>query len=111
MKWLYVTIGLLATSVCLVGWIYLRDRNTSSYLPPPLTERQLAHVDATATLNHLAGADCRSHCAAELLARTKAEHWLIRITVKGHPRCLQINLNTFTVSQPSDLTGVRPSRC
>jgi hypothetical protein len=65
MKWLYVTVGLLATSVCLVGWIYLRDRNTSSYLPPPLTERQLAQIDASATLNHLAGADCHPDCTAQ----------------------------------------------
>jgi hypothetical protein len=54
MRWLYLTLGLLATSVCLVGWIYLRDRDTSSYLPPGPTERQLAQIDATATLNHLA---------------------------------------------------------
>jgi hypothetical protein len=68
MRWLYVTLGLLASSVCLVGWIYLRDRDTSSYLPPPPTERQLAQIDASATLNYLVGAGCRPDCAAELLA-------------------------------------------
>jgi hypothetical protein len=76
MRWLYLTIGLLATSVCLIGWIYLRDRDTAGALPGP-TERQLARIDATATLNHLAGADCHPHCSAKLLARTKPEHWLI----------------------------------
>jgi hypothetical protein len=111
MKWLYITVGLLATSVCLVGWIYLRDRDTSSYLPPGPTERQLADIDATATLNQLAGADCRPDCTAKLLARTTAEHWLIRITVKGHPRCLQINLYTFRISPQHGLTGVQPSHC
>jgi len=111
MKWLYVTIGLLTAYVCLVGWIYLRDRDTSNYRPPGLTERQLALVDATTTLEQLAGADCRSDCAAELLARAEAEHWLIRITVKGWPQCLQINLDTFAMSQQHGLSSVQPSRC
>jgi hypothetical protein len=44
MKWLYITVGLLATSVCLVGWIYLRDRDTSSYLPPTMPTDQPLHV-------------------------------------------------------------------
>jgi len=35
MKWLYVTIGLLTTCVCLVGWIYLRDRDTNWRPPEP----------------------------------------------------------------------------
>ncbi len=110
MTWLYLTLGLLATSVCLVLWIYLRDRDTSSYLPPGPTERQLAQIDATVMLNPLAGAHCLPDCTAKLLDRTKPEHWLIRITIKGHPQCLQINLYTFRIT-PQGLIGVQPTPC
>jgi hypothetical protein len=30
MRWLYVTLALLSASVCLVTWVYLRDRDSSS---------------------------------------------------------------------------------
>ncbi len=40
MRWLYITIALLAASACLVGWIYLRDRDTN-WRPP---ERHLAPI-------------------------------------------------------------------
>lgn len=39
MRWLLVTIALLAASACLVGWIYLRDRGDTNWRPP---ERHLA---------------------------------------------------------------------
>ena len=110
MRWLYVTLGLLAASVCLVGWIYLRDRDTSSYQPPALTERQVAQIAATTTLTELGGGDCGADCAT-VLGRTQPRQWLVRITVKGHPRCLRISLDTFTVSYQHRLSGVRPSRC
>jgi hypothetical protein len=110
MKWLYITLGLLACSVCLVGWIYLRDRDTSGALPPTLAERQRAEIAATIKLDTLGGADCPSGCVT-VLGRTQPQQWLMRITVKGHPQCLQINLHKFRVRKPYDLTGVRPSPC
>jgi hypothetical protein len=108
MRWLYVTAGLLSASFCLVAWIYLRDRDTSSWRPP---ERQLVRVDAAVTLTALSGADCRSGCTAELLGRTRSHRWLVRVTVRGRAQCLQINLDTFAVSQQHGLSGVQPSRC
>jgi hypothetical protein len=45
MKWLYVTIGLLATSACLIAWIYLRDRDTN-WRPPEHQSGQVATVVA-----------------------------------------------------------------
>jgi hypothetical protein len=39
MRWLLITIALLATSACLLGWIYLRDRDPD-WRPP--SEGQLA---------------------------------------------------------------------
>jgi hypothetical protein len=41
MRWLYLTIALLATSACLIGWLYLRDRDTN-WRPSP--EHQLMPV-------------------------------------------------------------------
>jgi len=114
MKWLYVTIGLLVTSACLVGWIYLRDRDTSSYLPPPPTEHQRALADASTTLVVLNEGDCRSDCRIELLGHTQPDHWLVRINVKGKSHCLQIDLDTFLASQKHGLYGVQalqPSHC
>jgi hypothetical protein len=47
MRWLCVTVGLLAASLCLLTWVYLRDRDTSSWWPP---ERQIVGVDTVRAL-------------------------------------------------------------
>jgi hypothetical protein len=108
MRWLYLTVGLLSASFCLVAWIYLRDRDPSSWRPP---EQQLASVDATAALTALGGGDCGSGCAAELLGRIQPHRWLVRVTVKGRSRCLQISLEEFATSEQHGLSGVQPRRC
>ncbi len=46
MRWLAVTLALLAASAALLGGIYLRDRDTS-WLPPP---RTAADFDAQVVL-------------------------------------------------------------
>jgi len=106
MKWLYVTIGLLTTCVCLVGWIYLRDRDTN-WRPP---EPQLARADATVALGELPRRDCRHGCQTKVLGGTGPHRWLVRITVKGRTRCIQINLDTITANRHR-VAGVQPSRC
>jgi hypothetical protein len=113
MKWLCITLVLLTSSACLVGWIYLRDRDTN-WLPPQPSERQRALADASTTLVVLNEGDCRSDCRIELLGHTQPDHWLVRINVKGRSHCLQIDLDTFLVSQKHGLYGVQPlqpSRC
>jgi hypothetical protein len=111
MKWLYVTIGLLASSVCLIGWIYLRDRSTSSKPPAALSnERQMAHIAASITLSEIGGG-CHPDCRAEVLDRSGAHLWLVRVTAHGRTRCLQINLGAFRVNGAHRLSGVRPRRC
>lgn len=103
-----MTVGLLATSVCLVAWIYLRDRDTN-WRPQ---EPQLARADAAIVFNHtLNGANCRSGCATEVLGYVGPNRWLLRIIVRRQPRCLQIDLDTFTYSEQRGLSGVQPSRC
>jgi hypothetical protein len=107
MRWLYVTIALLATSCCLVAWIYLRDRDTANARAP---EQQLARADAT-TANDILGANCRSHCATELLGRTGPHSWLVRVRLKGRPECLEIDIETFAVSEQSGMSGFQRRSC
>ncbi len=107
MRWLGVTVGLLTASLCLVAWIYLRDRDTSNWRLP---ERQIVSADATVMLDAFGGAGCGTGCAAELLGHTEPHRWLVRITVRGRSQCLQLDPTVFAVI-PHGLAGVQPSRC
>jgi hypothetical protein len=107
MRWLCATVGLLAASACLLAWVYLRDRDPSSWRVP---EGQLARADAAAVLAALTGAGCRD-CTAEPLRRTQPRLWLVRVTVRGRAQCLQIDLDTFAVSRQHGVSGAQPSRC
>jgi hypothetical protein len=109
MRWLGVTIGLLAASVSLVAWVYLRDRNTSQRGRGP--ERTVARADAAASLAVINGRGCRSDCAAELVERRQPGRWLARITVRGQTQCVEIDLDTFAIGSRHGLSGVQPSRC
>jgi hypothetical protein len=108
MRWLGVTLGLLGACVCLVAWIYLRDRDASQQRLP---ERQIATADAARTLAAFGGADCGGRCAVKLVGRIDSHHWLVRITVRGHSQCLQLDLATFATDQRHGLVGVKPSHC
>jgi hypothetical protein len=104
MKWLYVTAGLLTICFCLVTWIYLRDRDMN-WQQPSIQEAQ---ADAADVLN---GAKCHVDCAADVLGHIGPHRWMIRITVRGRSRCLQINLHTFGLHLQHGLSGIHPSRC
>jgi hypothetical protein len=108
MRWLGITLGLLGACVCLVGWIYLRDRDTANWRLP---ERQIATADAARTLAAFDGADCAQQCAVKLVGRLDSHHWLVRITVQGRSQCLQLDLATFATDQRHGLAGVEPSGC
>ncbi len=108
MRWLGVTLGLLSACACLVAWVYLRDRDTSSWRLP---ERQIATADAARTLAAFSGAECGRHCAAKLLGHVAPHRWLVRITVRGRALCLQLDLATFATNQRYGLAGVQPSGC
>jgi hypothetical protein len=108
MRWLSLTVALLTASVCLLGWVYLRDRDPSGWRPP---EQSLARVDAARTLTMLGGPACHSACAAALLGRTQPHRWLVRVTVRGHQTCMQIDVSAFAVSREHGLVGVRPAGC
>jgi hypothetical protein len=104
-RWLGVTIGLLAVSLSLAAWVYLRDRETSTWHPP---ERPIALADATAALAAFGGGGCHSDCAADLLERRQPGRWLARITVRGQTQCLEIDLDRFALNSRHGLSGVQP---
>lgn len=62
MKWLYATIALLTMCVCLVAWVYLRDRDTNWRL----TEHQITRTNSTAVRSRNSADDCRSGCVPQL---------------------------------------------
>jgi hypothetical protein len=107
MRWLGLTVGLLGVSLCLLGWVYLRDREPSGWRPP---EAQAARVDARIALAALEGPRCPHGCHAQVLGRVQPEYWLVRITLRGRPQCLQLDLDTFAIGQYG-LVGTQPSRC
>jgi hypothetical protein len=107
MRWLLATLALLACSAGLLGWVYLRDRDT--HWQP--TELQLAYAAAESTLSELGGAGCSAGCSSDVLANPAPHRWIARITVRGRTRCMQIDLQAFGTNGPHGLTGVKPSRC
>jgi hypothetical protein len=107
MRWLLLTLLLLAGSAGLLGWVYLRDRDT--HWQP--TEPQLAYAAAEGTLSELGGAGCNVGCSAEVLSSPAPHHWLARITVKGKTHCVQIDLRTSTIHGPHSPARVESSRC
>lgn len=108
MRWLYTTLGLLSASVCLLAWIYLRDRDTSADSRPG--EYQTAHADGVDTLVTLGHGDCAG-CTTQVLSRIGPHHWLVRITAEGRAQCLRIDLANFRTAQQHGLTGVQRTRC
>ncbi len=107
MKWLLATIVLLAASASLIGWIYLRDRDTNWHPPG----QRLASTDAILALSELRGGRCRFGCQASQLDPASSHRWLVHAILRGRYRCLQIDVNTFTVNGPHGLYGVRTGRC
>jgi hypothetical protein len=107
MRWLLATIALLAASAGLLGWIYLRDRDTN-WRPP---EQQLASADAILAISELGGGRCRDDCQAKQLESASSHRWLVHVILGERRQCLQIDLDTFTVDGPHGLTGVQSGRC
>jgi hypothetical protein len=107
MRWLGLTVGLLGASLCLAGWVYLRDRDPGSWRPP---EDQAAHVDARTALAALEGPVCARGCRSQVLGRVRPGSWLVRVTLRGRPECLRIDLDTFAIGQYG-LVGAQLSRC
>jgi hypothetical protein len=107
MRWLGLTVGLLCASTLLLAWVYLRDRDASSWRPP---EGQLARADARTAFAVLGGVRCRPGCRAQVIGQIRPQRWLVRLTLRGRPQCLRIDIDTFATG-PRGLSGIQPSRC
>jgi hypothetical protein len=108
MRWLAVTIILLALNVCLVTWMYFRDRDTSGSLAP---ERSLAYVDAL-SVGHELGFACHHGRGKVAVLGSLGQHlWLTRIATGSRTRCYELDLDTFSASKQHRLAGVRTVGC
>jgi hypothetical protein len=107
MRWLAVTVALLTASAALVAGIFLRDRSTSWRLPPP----RAAAADAQMVLTWIAGPYCGNRCSYRLLAHPRTDHWLALIVDRSRPQCVDINLDTFDISDPHGVAGLTSVRC
>lgn len=107
MRWLAVTAAFLAASAALVAGIYLRDRVADPKLPG---QRSLAHHEAVAVLESLAGSHC-APCGVALLSKPRAGHWVARITTPQSVQCIDINLTTFTWDRGRGFSGITAVSC
>lgn len=108
MKWLAVTIGLLAMSGSLIVWIYFHDRDASRPFAP---ERSLAHADAVSAGN-VGGLACgQERCTVAVLTSPRPHVWLTRIADGSRARCFEIDLYTFSMHEHHGPSGVRAVAC
>lgn len=107
MRWLAVTLALLAASAAVVVGIYLRDRDTS-WLPPA---RTAADFDAQVVLTEVAGPGCGTRCSYQLLANPRPDHWLAQIVDRSRTSCVDIDLSTFRADDSNGLSGVKLVDC
>jgi hypothetical protein len=105
MRWLGLTILLLAASVALVVGIYLRDRQTSDWLPPP---RNAANSDVKTMLLQTR---CGGQCTYKLVGNPRPDHWIARVDNGTAIQCFDINLLAFDTSDSHGVSGVAAVPC
>ena len=108
MRWLAATVVLVATSLSLVAWVYLRDRGPTGSRPP---ERTLALSDARIVFADLGGTRCTRGCGVRLIGRSAPRRWRARITMGRRIRCFDIDLDHFALVARQGLTGVQAVHC
>ncbi len=108
MKWLGVTVALLAASAFLVAWIYMRDRHVTNWLE---SDAARAHQDARTVLSALEGYHCHKGCDYRVVDHSSGSHWLARIDVPWSTRCFEIDVNTFAFSPEHGLSGIEQVKC
>ncbi len=105
MVWRRVTIGILLGSLALCAWVYLRDRGS-----PPLREPAAvqAALDANEMLNVIAPASaCAERCRTQVVGRTNAGVWRVRLTTPAWQRCFDVNVGQFGYSPQHGMIGLR----
>jgi hypothetical protein len=104
-KWLAVTLTLLAVTAGLVAGIYLRDREPSHWLPP---QRQAANADVKTMLLQMR---CGGQCTYALLGNPRPDHWLARVDDGRTIKCFDINVMAFDTGDTRGVSGVESVHC
>jgi hypothetical protein len=108
-SWRCVTVALVAVSVALITWMYLRDR--ASYTPQQ-AERAHAELDAERVLRSLAlPSACDGHCSIDLMERVAPHRWRVRFRGPAWQRCFVLNVSAFAYRPQSGLSGLRLIGC
>jgi len=101
MRWLAVTVGLLAATGALLAGIYVRDRNPNAWHPPA---QQLARGDAEGVLLGIMGWHCPHGCRVETVTPLAQGRWFARLEVHWRAVCVEIEPRRFSIA-PRTLTG------
>ena len=107
MRWLVLTMAMLTASVLLVAGIYVRDRGSTGFRPPP---QPLAQRDAQEMLSLLDGGRCADGCTVALVRHPGPSRWVARFQVAAVTKCFELDLLSFRWTQ-SGLEGVHVVGC
>jgi hypothetical protein len=106
MRWLAATLALLCASAALVAGIYFRDRDPSSWLPPPRTAATLDVKTILLAIHCPAGV-----CSYRLVSNPRPDHWVARIFNGTTTQCFDIDLLAFDVTETHGVTGATLVGC
>jgi hypothetical protein len=106
MRWLAATVALLCASAALVAGIFLRDRDPSSWLPPPRTAATLDVKTILLATHCPAGV-----CSYRLVSNPRPNHWVASIFNGTSTHCFDINLRSFDVTETRGVTGATLVGC
>jgi hypothetical protein len=107
MSWQRATFVLIAICVALCGWIFVRDRDAPMVAEP---QRMEAQLDANRTLTALTNASC-SGCTAQVLTKTGATTWSVRLASPRWRRCFMIDVAAFGQTAAHGFSGLRSTSC
>jgi hypothetical protein len=108
MRWLAATAALVAATVALGAWIWLRDRSTSGWRG---AGRALAFSDAQVLLGGISGHRCGAGCDARVVGQDGDGRWLVRLRLNGSAQCYRLDTDAFTSSVTHGVAGVEATRC
>lgn len=109
MIWRLATALIVALTVTLVGFMYLRDRDTSA---ARLDERRLAAADGREVLGSLTTVQsCAGGCRADAIDRVAPSVWRVRLQTPTWRRCFELQIRAFGYSPETGFRGLRSVSC
>ncbi len=106
-RWLAVTLALVAATGALLGGMYLRDRRPGAWHPPSAFA---ARADAESLLSALNGGRCGG-CAVTRLRPASSGLWFARLRIEDQVRCVRIDPDRFAMTPESGLVGMEVVAC